>query len=541
MIDGMIPFRLGQRNSVFLQRLGGFTYVNILLVFFLIYLMTATWGLHLDAVSGFATYVWLPTGISLSALWIFGIRFWPAIAAGAWLANLGAGAAPWVAGGIAIGNTLEAITAVYLLKRYAFRPGLERLQDALYLIIWGAVASTALSATIGVISLAVGGVITQEAYSQTWMAWWIGDMVSNLVVASPLLVWSTGGVRIANWQGVIERLMLLMCVIFIGMWVFYQPVDMNLHVSPLTYVVYPPLIWAALRFGPRETVTCIALLSSLAIAGTFYRLGPFALSQLSESFYYLQSFMAVISVSSLILASVVWERKKLAMSKDEFFNIASHELKTPITAMKGYAQFLEKKFSNKREQKSAEMMAKLIDQIDKMISLIREMLDINKIEGGRLVYDKKSLDIDGLLESVVSELRYVTTSHSILKKGKVRVRVLGDAERIRQVVTNLISNAIQYSEPGKKILIEIKMQTNTVVVSVRDWGIGIREDHQQLIFNRFYRTMESTQKYARGFGLGLYISANIIRDHDGRMWVESTVGKGSTFYFSLPLCDVHEV
>lgn len=165
-------------------------YLTQVTLLFIIYYFTAKVGLQLNTVSGFATLFWLPTGISLAAILIGGYRVFPGILLGAFLINYQLGASPLVAAGIAFGNTAEALCGAYLLKRFVdFHPTLDRLKDVVGLIIFAAGISTIISATVGVSSLLLGGKLT-TAYSTAWVAWWIGDAISNLITAPFLLVWT---------------------------------------------------------------------------------------------------------------------------------------------------------------------------------------------------------------------------------------------------------------------------------------------------------------------------------------------------------------
>jgi integral membrane sensor domain MASE1 len=188
---------------------------------FAVYFATARLGLSLDAVSGFATVVWPPTGIALAAIFILGYRFWPAIMLGAFLVNYSTGAPALVALGIGIGNTSEAILGSYILKRFVyFQTSIERLRDAIGLVALAAPISTAVSATIGTTSLLLGGVIVSSAYAETWSAWWLGDMLGALVVAPLLIVWGTNRFQNLNRKKIIEVVALFFLLIFMSFVVF---------------------------------------------------------------------------------------------------------------------------------------------------------------------------------------------------------------------------------------------------------------------------------------------------------------------------------
>jgi PAS domain S-box-containing protein len=275
-----------------------------------IYFSAAKLGLSLDAVSGFATAVWPPAGIALVALSLFGYRLWPGIALGAFLVNAWAGASILVASGMAIGNTLEAVVGTYLLQRVVgFQPALARLQDVFGLVVLAAGLSTLLSATFGVTSGWLGGVISAAIYGQAWWTWWLGDLMGDLVVAPLLLIWSVPLRVRMSFQQLAEAGALLLCVVAVSLFVFGGP-----WATPtLTYfcLLFPFLIWTAFRFGQHGTVAAIGLVSAIAIWGTVHGFGPFARETLHAGLFQLQAFMSIIAVTSLVLAATVTERQHL--------------------------------------------------------------------------------------------------------------------------------------------------------------------------------------------------------------------------------------
>ena len=274
-----------------------------------LYVATAKVGLSLDAVHGFAAAVWPPTGIALVALVLYGTRLWPSIAVGAFLVNWSAGAPVLVACGMALGNTLEALVGTVLLTRVVgFRPSLDRLQDVLGLIVLAAGLSTLVSATCGVTSGWLGGVIPAAAYGKAWRTWWLGDALGALVVAPLLFVWSGHGRGALSRRGLPEALMLLVAVGALSFAVFGNILDPTLFNFP--YLVFPPLIWAALRLGPQGAITATALVSASAIWGTVQGFGPFAGPTLQESLFLLQAFMSVVTGTILVLAAVTAERRQ---------------------------------------------------------------------------------------------------------------------------------------------------------------------------------------------------------------------------------------
>lgn len=294
-------------------------------IFFALYCITGKLGLMMDAVSGFATLVWPPTGISLAALLVFGYQLWPGITLAAFLVNLLSGAPLLAACGMAIGNTLEALLATYWLQRLAgFRNSLERLQDALGLVVLASLLSTMVSATIGVSSLWLASVISLSSYGLTWRAWWIGDMLGDLVVAPLLLSWAARPhVRIQS-QKIPEAGVLALSLLVVGLVVFWDFFRTEHKDLSLTYLAFLPLIWASLRFGQRGAATATFSMSLLAIWGTAQGFGPFARESLSESLVFLQLFMGVIAVTAMILGAVTAERlqsQQIAQEGEEQFRL----------------------------------------------------------------------------------------------------------------------------------------------------------------------------------------------------------------------------
>ena len=281
-----------------------------------IYVVTARAGLSLDAVHGFAAAVWPPTGIALAALVLYGTCLWPGIAVGAFLVNWSIGAPVLVACGMALGNTMEALVGALLLTRVVrIRPGLDRLRDVLGLIVLAAGLSTLISATIGVTSGWLGGVIPGAQYENAWRTWWLGDAMGVLVVAPLFLVWSEPGRSAWSWRWIIEAVALLVVIGLLSLIVFGDILHLTLINFP--YLVFPPLIWAAVRLGPRGEATATALVLASAIWGTTHGFGPFIRPTLHESLFMLQAFMGVVTGTLLVLAAVTAERRQAEAAAHE--------------------------------------------------------------------------------------------------------------------------------------------------------------------------------------------------------------------------------
>ncbi len=229
------------------------------------------------------------------------------------------------------------------------------------------------------------------------------------------------------------------------------------------------------------------------------------------------------------------EFKQFQQQKDNFLGIASHELKTPLTSLKLYSQFLEKSLRKNEDHRNADVAMKMDEQINKLNSLINDLLDVTKIQNGKILLNNTDFDFDELVNEVVSE-QQMSTKHKIeIESDHLTGIVSGDRNRISQVISNLINNAIKYSPNSDKILITKKLTENNIILfSVKDFGIGIPEDKKDKVFEQYYRVSGSKEHTFPGLGLGLYISSEIIKRAGGRIFVNSVVGKGSDFCFEIP-------
>lgn len=221
--------------------------------------------------------------------------------------------------------------------------------------------------------------------------------------------------------------------------------------------------------------------------------------------------------------------------RNDFISVASHELKTPVTSVKIFTEVLQKHSEQIGDQKATEHLSKMNKQLDKLTELIYNMLNISKIQAGRLEFSQKFFNVDATVKEIVDVLQEGATKHKLIIDGKTNKKVYGDEDRIGQVVSNLVSNAVKYSPKASKVIIHLSSSDDEVIICVEDFGIGLAKEHGERIFERFYRVFDTTDKTFPGLGIGLYISSEIIKRHHGRVWVESDTGKGSKFYFSLPL------
>jgi signal transduction histidine kinase len=216
--------------------------------------------------------------------------------------------------------------------------------------------------------------------------------------------------------------------------------------------------------------------------------------------------------------------------KDQFISISSHELKTPLTTVKGYLELLER---NENINAEKPFIQKALKNANKLDSLIKDLLDVSKIQSGQLKLNLQKFNLDTLVDESIAAAKIGFPNHEIIREGNFdNEQVLADRLRIEQVLNNLLSNAIKYSPGERKIIVYSNKTDKDLIVKVRDYGIGVPENERASIFERFYRTKDMPVSIS-GFGLGLYICRDIIKRHHGQIWLEAQE-KGTAFYFSLP-------
>jgi PAS domain S-box-containing protein len=231
----------------------------------------------------------------------------------------------------------------------------------------------------------------------------------------------------------------------------------------------------------------------------------------------------------------VSKRVQQAREQEDFVHITAHELKTPITALKGFLQIIRRNHNREERQKDNHHLQRMDSQLDHLMLLIEDMLNTSRIGAGELQYHFAWFNLNETVREAVLALQNTTDSHQLVLTEVPTPAIYGDQERIRQVITNLLNNAVKYS-PGKEIVaISLSAGDGQAILAVKDQGIGIPRDQQEKIFGRFYRADNLPQNEFQGLGLGLFIAQEIIRRHQGEMGVDSEDGHGSKFWFSLPV------
>ncbi|MEP6621910.1 MAG: MASE1 domain-containing protein [bacterium] len=541
------------------------------------YFAAARFGLSLAFATQQVTAVWPPTGIALVALLLLGYRVWPAILIGAFVANVVTNEPLATAAGIAVGNTMEGLVGAFLLRRViGFDNSIDTVKNVLGLVCLAAILSTLVSATIGVATLCVSHIIPWSSYRSVWWVWWVGDAMGDLVVAPFLLAWAAQ--RAVRWRGrrLVEFTALFTALIVVSEVVFSGRFLATAAYFQLEYAAFPFLIWAALRFGPRDTVSVAIVVSSVAIWWTVHNKGPFAAGTLDERLILLDTFIAVTGMTALLLGAATAEREQskerlhrahdelevrvrertseLAEKNEEvqaFVYIVSHDLRAPLVNLQGFSQELEGSCKELEQRlKFAALPADVEHAVRTIITddipgslrfirasttkfqrLIDALLALSR--SGRQDYASEAVDVQAIVNTTIDSLRQSIAASGARVSSMHLPGAQGDATAIGQVFANLIGNALNYLQPGRPGVIEVggEMRGDVSHYWVRDNGSGFPPSAQPRlfqVFQRFHPTLAS------GEGMGLAIVKRAVERHGGKVSVESQEGLGSTFHLTLP-------
>lgn len=235
------------------------------------------------------------------------------------------------------------------------------------------------------------------------------------------------------------------------------------------------------------------------------------------------------------IAIDITEQKQSAQRKNDFISMVSHELKTPLTSMKSYIQVLQAKARNSGDDLASSMLESANKQVVRMTTLINGFLNLSRLESGQIHINRKRFDLAELVKEMEDETLIQVTSHRVIFAPVETTMVIADRDKIAQVLTNLINNAVKYSPLNSTINVACVSSEGTAHISVKDEGMGISQQDLPKVFVRYYRVNNDSNQTIAGFGIGLYLCSEIIKLHEGNIWAESELQKGSTFHFTLPV------
>lgn len=530
----------------------------------IVYFVGARFGLAVSAINKFAALVWLPSGIALASMLIFGRWIWPAIFIGAFAINFLTGAPAFVAVGVAIGNTFESYFGAYLCRyRLEFSNSLEKIEDVRRLVLV-AMTCTMLSATIGVLSLWLGGVLQVSQLSTSWMQWWAGDALGTLALA-PLLLVLSARVSIPrlsfNAAGWFEKIAFVVTLVGVSWLVLSSsPVLIPLTGGKSLYLLVPVLLWGAMRFGQRGSVVSSLVICLFAAWNTSHAIGPFVGSDLVANVFHMIIFSIAMLVMSLFVGAIVSTREieqlrlkqneieliaaKAAaesanLAKSEFLANMSHELRTPLTAVVGSSALVARENVSLADR---EHYLSVINRNSEAITrLISEFLDLSKVEAGKLELNLRETAVDDLIEDIKTTVASSATEKQIELRFAVDPDVpeivVTDAFRLRQVLINIIGNAIKFTAQGS-VTVRVQMLSDVekplLQFLVIDTGIGISKTNGEKLFIPFSQVDSSFRRQHGGAGLGLVLSRRLARLLGGDLkLLDSVIGQGSTFRITI--------
>ena len=520
-------------------------YVARLTAVAIAYWVAARLSLNLALVHGQVTPIWPPTGIAVVTFLLLGRRMWPAIALAAFAVNLPLGPSPLGAAVIACGNTLAPLGASELLRRTGFRRQLDRMSDAMAIVLAALVGMT-ISASVGSSVLTLSGAVPMERFASTWAVWWAGDAMGVLLVAPMLLsLIPRPGVRPLGWRGSVE-LTALLAGIGVATYFLFE------NQYRLEYIVLPLIAIAAWRFRLAGAAPAALIASVIAAVAAVNGVGPFASERLFEKMVTLQAFNVSVTLASFLLAAYAdaWQQKeemsrlydsarRAIGAKTDAIDVAAHELGPAVALLTSYLSILSDGKLGSPPQRWTSILRVMADKAWQVDRIINELVDAARIEGKAQPPKREHLDLREAVQKAVQRAR----PRMEMSGAKVStifaadpVAVDADARQIGRILDNLINNSLTYTVRPARLKVDLACEANRAVVRVTDNGVGMTEAERARVFLPFQRTKDPAFSSVPGAGLSLYASRKLAEANLGRLTLEQTEpGVGSSFALELPL------
>lgn len=525
-----------------------------------IYFALAKGGLALASIHPSATPIWPPTGVALAAVLLQGYRIWPAVFTAAMVANATTAGSVATSIAIATGNSLEAVVGAYLINRWSggcntFSTPNSVARFALICVV----IATPISASIGLTSLATVGYIEPKNFADAWITWWLGDVTGALVIAPVIVLWAAGHPYAFSRNEFLETVGVLATAAVVGLIAFSPLIKQTPGRDPLGFLAILPMLWAALRRGPRDTATVALVLAGTTIWGTLMGGGPFMRGDLNSSFLLVLMFLISITVPSLLLSADVEVRKKAEESlrraqielerkvaertqelelanaaKSRFLAMASHDLRQPLHALGLFVAQLRAPLNARERTKTIERVDAARKELDEMFN---SLLDISRLDAGMLTPKITEFPIAHLLQKIERTFNQATREKGLqLRVRRTNAWVRSDAMLLERILVNLVSNAVRYTLRGG-IIVGCRRRGDMLRIEVWDTGPGIPEDQKQNIFGEFFQVPAQERNRSGGLGLGLAIVDKLRLLLDHHIDLASSVGRGSRFAIELPMVD----
>jgi signal transduction histidine kinase/CheY-like chemotaxis protein len=514
----------------------------------LLYVLAAEVGLTVAFVNHTISPVWPPTGVAVAALTLWGPRWWPAITLGAFWANTAIDQPAVVALSIAFGNTLEAVLGGMLLRRLGIRGELTGPRDAVAVLAIAAVVPLP-SATGGVVTLALAGVLPWSQFALAYLVWWVGDAMGVLLLVPVVVGWLGQPARTETpaWLGELVAVLGVVAAATLfafrgaGLWS-----QMDLTHMPVSLFTFPPLLWGALRLPPRGSTLALAVMAGLAAWYTVQGLGPFADADVIQALVLLELTLAGMAGTLLVLIGAMAERARTldalaaakrraddaSRAKSRFLAAASHDLRQPLQAM---SLILGVLYSRLRDAPLRQMVSQLQTSLDAMVELFNALLDLFKFEMAAVEVQRGPVPVGILLQRLDIDFAGMARAKGLdLRIVPSAVTLWSDAALLERILRNLVSNAIRYTDHGR-VLVGCRRSGTLERFEVWDTGCGIPEEQLATIFEEFHQLGNPARARAEGHGLGLAIAQRAADLLGHRLDVCSTLGRGSRFSIAVPL------
>lgn len=461
---------------------------------------------------------------------------------------------------IATGNSLEAVVGAYLVNRWSggcntFSTPNSVAKFALICVV----IATPISASIGLTSLATVGYIEPKYFADAWITWWLGDATGALVITPVIVLWAAGHHYAFSRNEFLETVGVLATAAVVGLIAFSPLIEQTPGRDPLGFLAILPMLWAALRRGPRDTATVALVFAGTTIWGTLMGGGPFTSEDLNSSFLLVLMFLISITVPSLLLSADVEVRKKAEESlrraqvdlehkvaertqelelanaaKSRFLAMASHDLRQPLHALGLFVAQLRTPLNSVERTKTIERVDAARKEMDEMFN---SLLDISRLDAGMLTPKITEFPIAHLLQKLERTFNQATREKGLqLRIRRSNAWVRSDAMLLERILLNLVSNAVRYTLWGG-IIVGCRRRGETLRIEVWDTGPGIPEDQKRNIFGEFFQVPAQERSRSGGLGLGLAIVDRLRLLLNHQIDLASHVGRGSRFAIELPMVD----
>ncbi len=539
------------------------------------------------------TLIWPAPAMALAVLLLYDISLWPGLALGAILVAVSNNHSLSLLISIVITHTLEDVSSAWLIrKRYtSFDQTLERLQDVRIFILFGVILGPAIGATLGTLSFAISPEGVNKDLLNLWWQWWAGHAMSNLIITPAILTWAAHVPSHRQRRQYLEMLVVYAALIVVGLLVFIR-LPFSARNLPLGHVVFPFLLWLALRFSPREVAGASLVISVIAMIGTVHGTGPFSRPIMSTNLLLLLTFVIAVMLTTLIISSIMTERRQaqqelqekhdmlemrvtertadlsaineklhqeieerkqiefeLAQARDQALTAlqlksqilanVSHDARTPLNVIMLYTQMLQKGIPGNLSTKQESMLETVLVSSRELLHFINNLLDEAHLQTQSASFNMAEVDLREWLIERGDVFQPLANRKGISLKTEwdetMPPVIETDPEGLNQIFNNLVDNAIKFTNEGAVLARILKFDEEHWAIQVEDSGQGIPLEAQETIFEAFWQVDGSaTREVNRGVGLGLSIVKQRINLLGGSIQVQSTPQKGSVFTAVLP-------